>query len=201
MIYSTGICDGLKQKAIKETATPRVVRKLDAICGAVVNRLDRICRGTASSIRQKLQRDNLCIPCNAGHTDTVVSLGSNRSRDVGSVTIAILWVVRVGNKVPTTDIIDVTIAVVVDAISSNLAWVHPNVALKVWMVEIDSRVDYRHPVVRISGVEIPCLRSIDVIELAGCIVHPPGTAEQWIVWRYLRRYQIVQSGTQYTWVS
>ena len=112
---------------------------------------------------------------------------------MGAVAIAILWVVRIGNEVPATDIIDVAITIVVDAISSNLAWIDPDVALEIWMVEIDSRVDHRHPVVRISSVDVPCLRSIDVIELAGGIVHPPGVAEQWIGWRNLRCNNVVEA--------
>ena len=112
------------------------------------------------------------------------------------MTIAILWVVCVGNEVPTSDIIDVAIAIIVDAIISNLAWIDPDIALEVWMVEIDSRVDNRHSVVRIASVNVPRLRSIDVIQLAGGVVHSPGASEEWVIRNNLCRNNVVQAGAQ-----
>ena len=107
------------------------------------------------------------------------------------VAIAILRVVCIGDKVPATDIVDVAIAIIVDAIISDFAWVDPDVALEVWMVEIDSRVNHRHPVVRIASVDVPCLRSIDVIQLAGRIVHPPGVSKERVIRNNLCRNNVV----------
>ena len=105
-----------------------------------------------------------------------------------SVPITILWVVipidklcsqtRAG-KVPATDIIDVAVAIVVDAIIGSLTRVDPDVALEIRVVEVNTRIDNRDAVVWVTCINVPRFRRIDVIVRG--LVHAPELAEQLVI--------------------
>ena len=105
-----------------------------------------------------------------------------------SVPITILWVVipidklcsqtRAG-KVPATDIIDVAVAIVVDAIIGSLTRVDPDVALEIRVVEVNTRIDNRDAVVWVTSINVPRFRRIDVVVLG--LVHAPELAEHWVI--------------------
>ncbi|TYT71592.1 hypothetical protein FXO09_08610 [Microcystis aeruginosa KLA2] len=79
-------------------------------------------------IIQKLQGHDFGIPSHSCHADPIISFASNGSRNMGSVTINITGVIVVVGKVPTANVINVAIAIVVNAVVGNFSWVCPDVA-------------------------------------------------------------------------
>ena len=57
-------------------------------------------------------------------------------------------------KVPAVDVIDPTIAVVIDSIVGHLPWIDPNVLLQVRVAHIDPLVDHRHDHLARSDIPI-----------------------------------------------
>ena len=105
-----------------------------------------------------------------------------------SVAITILWVVipidklcprTSAGEVPATDIIDVAVAIVVDAIIWRLARVDPDVSLEIGVVEVNTGVDNRDAVVWVASINVPRFRRIDVVVLG--LVHAPEQAEHWVI--------------------
>ena len=105
-----------------------------------------------------------------------------------SVSITILRIVIPVNKlcpktragkVPAADIIDVAIAIIVDAIIGGFARVDPDVALEIRVVEVNTGVDNRDAVVWVTCVNVPRFRRIDVIVRG--LVHAPELAEQFVI--------------------
>ena len=87
---------------------------------------------------------------------------------------------RVGitsGKVPAVDVVDVAVAVVVDAVTWNLAGVHPDVVGQVFVGVVNARVDHGDDDTPGAGRDIPGLGSIDVgvrraAELSGVVQAP-----------------------------
>ena len=72
-----------------------------------------------------------------------------------------LGLIGIENEIPTVDIIDPSIVVVVDAVAVDLARVCPNI--QIWMRRLNAIVNHRYDrVLRTPSIEIPCLRHIDV---------------------------------------
>ena len=57
-------------------------------------------------------------------------------------------------KVPTVDVIDPTVAVVIDSIVGHLTWIDPDVPLQVRVAHIDPLVDHRHDHLARSDIPI-----------------------------------------------
>ena len=92
---------------------------------------------------------------------------------------AILGTKSRAGEVPATDIIDVAVAIIVNAIICDFTRVDPDVALEVWMVEVNTGVDNRDAVVWITRVNVPGFRCIDVVIRR--LVHAPKLAEHWVI--------------------
>ena len=92
---------------------------------------------------------------------------------------AILGTKSRAGKVPATDIIDVAVAIIVNAIICDFTRVDPDVALEVWMVKVNTGVDNRDAVVWITRENVPGFRCIDVVIRR--LVHAPELAEHWII--------------------
>ena len=79
-------------------------------------------------IIQKLQGHDFGIPSHPRHAYPIIPFASNRSRNVGSVTVNITGVIVVIGKVPTANVVNVAIAIVVNAVVRNFARICPDVA-------------------------------------------------------------------------
>ena len=78
----------------------------------------------------------------------------------------VVVVVRVGvvvDEVPAVDVVDVAVAVVVDAVAGDLTGVGPDVGLQVGMVEVDTGVDYCHHDRRVAQRMRPGTGGIDPV--------------------------------------
>ncbi|GCA95279.1 hypothetical protein MAE30S32_39310 [Microcystis aeruginosa 11-30S32] len=92
-------------------------------------------------IIQKLQRHDFGIPGHPRHAYPIISFASNSSSNMGSVTINITWVIVVIGKVPTANVVNVAIAIVVNAVVGNLPWVCPDITGQIGMVVVNPRIN------------------------------------------------------------
>src|SRR5690606_11033705 len=96
--------------------------------------------------------------------------GGDGAGDVRAVAVAIVGIVVAGGEIPAARVVDVAVAVIVEAIAGDLSGVDPQPAHQVGMVDVNTGVDDRdHDAVagvaggpglgRIDGVEIPVVRT------------------------------------------
>jgi len=140
---------------------------------------------------------DLHIPCHSGHANPVVSHGANNSGNVGAMKVLVFGVVILAHivsdshikhlgsigEIPSTPVIDITVAVVIDAIIRDLMRIDIDIGSQV-------RVIYQHPGIHHSYEdefaargEIPGLGSgcniVKLLWIAG------------VVWLYMHLAQIV----------
>ena len=82
---------------------------------------------------------------------------------MGAVVVVVVRIGVVVDEVPSVEVVDVAVAVVVDAVAGNLAGVGPDVGLEVGMVEVDARVNDGHHDRRVAQGMRPGAGSIDPV--------------------------------------
>ena len=81
-----------------------------------------------------------------------------------TVGVVIVDIVGVVDKVPTVDVIDVTVPIVIDPVVGNLAGVDPDVSLNVRVAEVKTRIDRCNHDVRTAGGQVPRGFDVDDVE-------------------------------------
>ena len=157
------------------TASPGVVRSHDidsmAILqiGHVVQSFDRI-GGGATGRAEKLERNHRDVPIDADDPSTVASRTSNRSSDVCSVGILarIKHAVVIRDKIPSAEVVDVPVAIVVDPVACDLERIEPHVVHQVRVRKLDSFVDDTNDNIGVPNeVLIPCLFCLAAEQVGG----------------------------------
>ena len=104
---------------------------------------------------------------------------------MGAVAVVVHRVGIVVEEVPTADIVDIAVAVIIPAIAGDLAGVGPDIGFQVGVGVIHTGVDDSHHRLAGSGCLVPRLGRIDVgIEGAAClacVVHAPELGEAGVV--------------------
>src|SRR2546426_9521579 len=105
---------------------------------------------------KKLERHKTTLPVDSDDANSVIAGRADRTRHVRSMIVYITrvtwrrWVTRLGViknrrvimcEVPTVDVIYKTIPVVINAVPRNLARIHPDVIVQVFVVDVDSCID------------------------------------------------------------
>ena len=110
----------------------------------------------------------------AHHADTVTAYSTNGTCDVRTVRVIIN---RIGISVCSIDtiyIVDISVTVVINAVSWYFAWVHPCIVSDIFMGVINTRIYYADHHVTVTGGDIPRFWRINihVVSTAGlaCIV-------------------------------
>ena len=137
-----GSVDGFLHRSAGTSAAPTVVADWEIHGGAISDRIDGVRNTSPSPIAEELQGHEFRVPGYAGHLEAVVGCGRNGARNVGAVSVAVHWVVVVVAKIPSINVVHVTVAIVVLAIIGDFARVFPNISLEVLVVVVDARVDH-----------------------------------------------------------
>ncbi len=132
-------------------APPRVVAgdHVEAVpalqVGQVVEGLDGA-GGIAAVGPQELRGDHRDVPTHTGHAGAVAADAADRAGHVGAMIVADAVVdgVVVRVEIPAADVVDVSVAVVVDAVSCGIERIQPHVGREVRMVEVHAFVDDPH---------------------------------------------------------
>mmetsp|Transcript_52056 Transcript_52056/g.110684 ORF Transcript_52056/g.110684 Transcript_52056/m.110684 type:complete len:210 (-) Transcript_52056:304-933(-) len=113
----------------------------------VIQTFDGIRKGSVAIFVEDCNRHELDIgskTSDASNSCTVVSGGCDDTSTVRSVSIEILIGTSSHCDIPAVDIVHISVVVVIDAVSWNLAGVHPHVLRKVGMRDLDAGVDDSH---------------------------------------------------------
>lgn len=102
------------------------------------------------------------IPGDACDTDAVVAFGADGACGVCAVAVGVIWVVVVVVEVPATDIVDVTVVVVIDSVACDFAAVGPDVVIEVWVIPLGSAVDDCDDDACSVCAGVPCFEAVDV---------------------------------------
>ena len=108
------------------------------------------------------QRHHLARVRDADDADAVVADRGDRARDVRAVAVGVVGQVVVVDEVPAVHVVDVAVAVVVDAVARDLARVRPDVGGEVGVVVLDPGVDDGDDDVGAAGRRVPGRLGVDV---------------------------------------
>ena len=150
--------DRVAQALVVVVPAPRRVRGDDPQAmplgqiGQVVERHDGVA-GEGDAAPQELRGDHRHAPVDAGHADAVTALRADRAGDVRPVIVARAVEHRVVAvlEVPAVDVVDVPVAVVIDAVH-RIERVRPDVRVQIGMRELHAGVGDAHVDVPRSGV-------------------------------------------------
>jgi hypothetical protein len=78
------------------------------------------------------------------------------------------WVIVIVEEIPAMQIVDETIAIVVESIVGDFPRVCPCIGSEVWVRQVNSRVDDRDDLSRITGGDAPSVGGSDVSPLQSC---------------------------------
>ena len=81
---------------------------------------------------------------------------------MGAMAVNITGVIVVVGKVPTTYVVNVAVIIVVNAVVGNFPWVGPDITHQVRMVVVNPGVNHPDHQVRITGLQIPSFRGVNV---------------------------------------
>ena len=178
-------------------SAPAVVRGDDvhAICPPhhrrVVQRGDRGARRTAAARVEKLQPHDRHLPVDPCDAGAIVADRADRAGHMGAVRVVVEHVGGVGGEVPAEDVVDKTVAIVVDAVACRLAGIAPDVRGQIRMVVIDAGVDHGDDHRPRAGGDIPRRRGVDVgigkPARLRRVVESPEAIKGGIVWKRCRR--------------
>ena len=159
--------DRIAESGRKSTTAPAVVggHDIDATVpqvGGVVDRGDGPGGRARPGVGEKLQRKQRNLPVDAHHTTAIVAHRTDRASHVGPVTVAVLRIIVIGDKVPAADIVDKAVAVVVDAVACDLAGVPPDIGSQVGMADVNPRIDDTDHHTAGARGDIPGLGGVDI---------------------------------------
>src|SRR5678816_79766 len=127
--------------------------------------------GTIAACIQVFERHQLYGPGHPGDAHAIVADGTDCPGDVRAVSVVVERIVGVVHEVPAAKVVNVSVAVVVDAvgrlvvalrIGAHFTGVQPNVRGEVRVVVINARVSDANDDRAGVGADTPCLRRIDV---------------------------------------
>ena len=136
--------DGCLDHEREVSRFPRVVRgddvdaKVSPHPGGVVERCEHAAGVAGTAIVLKPQGHQRYPRGNADNPKAVVGHRTDRAGDVGAVAITVERQVVVVDEVPAVDVVDESIAVIVDAVAGDLTGVGPDVPGQVGMVDVDA---------------------------------------------------------------
>ena len=145
------------------SSAPTVAGDGEAHGVGVGERIDRIGDASASARAEELQAGQTSLPGHTRDTDAVVASSGDGPGAVGPVSVVVHGIGIVVDEVPTVDVVDEPVAVVVEAVAGNLAGVGPHVVDQVGVEVIQSRVDDAHLDVLVARVGVPSQRRLDLV--------------------------------------
>lgn len=146
--------------------TQAEVNHFGALIDGVENGFDFIGKGAEAGRSEDAEGHETSLGRYAGDAFSIIDTGSDDAGNVAPVTKPVVDVVIVGGKVPTINIIDKAIMVVIDAVVCDFGRVGPKGIFEVFVIEIDTAVDYSDDDGRVASGDIPGLGHVYAIEVA-----------------------------------
>ena len=161
-------------------------------------------RGRAPVHVARPDRHQAGVPVDAGDTVAVVAARTDRAGHVRAMTGEIAGRVVGVDEIPATDVVDPPVAVVIDAVSGDLAGIAPDVRRQVRMVVRDSAVDDGNRDRGAAGRRVPRLRRVDIgvrrpedaVDQLTRVVQPPQLRKARIVRDRIQLVEEVGLGVQ-----
>ena len=152
-----GVVEGLRITA----ATPAIVCDPHAHHGGVFHGTDRIECAARSVVAKELERHQLGTPVHAYHALAVVAGCGDCPGDMGAVRVHVHRIAVIVGEVVSVDIVDVSVAVVINVVAGDLSRVGPDVRDQIGVRVVDTGVDYTHHDAA-TGLDVPGFNRIDI---------------------------------------
>ena len=138
-----GRCQSILNSNGTGSAAEGHIDDLGAVFVSIEDGLGNICLVQGAVVHGSLDGHDLDIVGNAQHTYIIIT-GSDDTCHVGAVAVGIVAVALAGNDVHTVVVIDIAVAVVVDAVVGDLLGVDPHVVDQIFVVKVHTGVDDRN---------------------------------------------------------
>ncbi len=127
------------------------------------------------------------MPVHTGHTNAIVPGCGNGSRHMSPVIVVIQGISVVVDEVIAVNIVDESIAVIVESVAWHLTGIDPHVCREIFVTIVDPCVDHRHDGLAAADGRIPGFGRIHIgvdgsVRLT-LVVQAPLLAKPWIVGR------------------
>ena len=114
---------------------------------------------------------------------------------MSAVGVIVVWVVVVVYEIPSMNVVDETVPIVVFAVAWDFTGVCPHVRLQILVVSVYARVNDCSQNIFASGCLVPCLGAVDILVVrSACltrVVHAPKLVPVGIVGHLYDGYEIV----------
>ena len=111
------------------------------------------------------------------HANSVSAHSANCPGHMRTVRIVVHRIRIAVKGIDTVNIVNITVAVIINTVSSNFTWVNPRVICKVFMIVVNTRIDNADDHIAITGCNIPCFWcvNIHICSTAGltCVIQTP----------------------------
>ncbi|KAF5037535.1 hypothetical protein DSECCO2_563600 [anaerobic digester metagenome] len=126
-----GCIDRISQRLVVIAPAPGAADDIRTHHGCILDSKDCIRILTIPVRAEELKRHDRCVPHNSRNALSVVPYSGNGSGAVSTMAMEVIGVVVVIIKVPTINIIDISVAVIIDPVAGNLSRVLPYIRSKV----------------------------------------------------------------------
>ncbi|MCZ7641096.1 MAG: hypothetical protein M5U12_36605 [Verrucomicrobia bacterium] len=126
-----GFGDGVMEGAAAIGLSPTGVEDAGAIVDGVPDGFDDAGHGGFALVVEGLDGHEGDLPANPGDADAVVADGADDAGDMGAVGVVVHRIAVLADEVVAVDVIDVAVAIVIEAVARDLAGVDPDVGFQV----------------------------------------------------------------------
>ena len=151
-----------------------VVRDLRAHGYGILNATHNGRRIAEAISTEGLKRHNLDFPVDPGHTNRIVTHTANRTGAMRTVIMIVNRVAIVIVEVITVNVINVSVTVIIYAVSGRLTVVAPHVICQIFMRVFHARINHSHHNASRTDLIIPCQWCMNLL-------HAPKLAVSWII--------------------
>ncbi len=152
----SGSLNGGLKRTTKRATTPTIVEgfNVNAIffqCHHVINTGNGPFRRTKAICSKEFTANDRDIVVHPNNADTVIPLCTNSTRNMSTMALIIVGVGVAVYGINTVNIINVTVTVVINAITRDFAGVHPHIVNQIRVVILHTGVDHTHDYVAATG--------------------------------------------------
>ena len=102
------------------------------------------------------------IPSSSRDAITVIAFGSDRSRYMSPVAIIVEGIAIIIDKIVTEIVIDIAIAIIVNAVIANFPWVSPHIVIEFGMGIVHSCINDPNYSIAATSLQIPAFWRINI---------------------------------------
>ena len=142
----------------------RHINYIGTIIDGIINRLDQVIVGIGFFLIKNIKRHELSIPSNSTYANLIITFCANNPCNMRAMLIFIGFRCFL-DKVPTVNIVDISILIIINSISWNLSLVDPDIVVKIWVIDVNTTIDYCNNNIRSIGAIFPRLNRLDICPL------------------------------------